>query len=426
MRPLRLLTLDPGHPDAARLQARAVQNVHLRCHVYAPLGAGLLSHLDHLMAFNTRRVDPTYWTTDVRAGNDWLDRALREQPGNVAVLAGRSDQTLDRMLACVQAGLHVLAAGPWAITPADLPRLAELYREAELRELVVWPLAVELYNPAVKLLLELAANPDVCGNLVPGCPDNPTVVIEATRPLRMTVAGRSVPCPAWMFNPAQAGDALAASGPLVDLALRLVLPTRPPDPNRDVAGIDATSWPGLLDRQQFAVATGLTDFPPELATQVHDDTLTYPANGTASFTLAQVAVRLSVMTDPESPAGSADTLDVTVRGSQATASSCSKDGSGDVTIVPTTTAGPVYTALVRHCQSLQTKFPGLSVQDVGGRFRLTVPPTNDIRHATLLTEFARYFHSPRQVPIWEKAAPQTIAHITTAAATAARRKQGEM
>ena len=417
------MTLAPGHPDAARVQGRAVEGVHPRCHVYAPLGPDLIDHLGHLLAFNTRPQSPTRWAADVRAGDDWLNRALREQPGNAAVVTGPAGHKLDRLLACVQAGLHVLADGPWADTAADLPRLDAVFHEADLRELVVWPLCAVRHDPAVQLLLELAADPDVCGELLPGTPDDPAVLLDATRHLRGTVGGRPVGRPAWAFGPT-AGDALLAAGPLADLALRLVLPDRPPDPALDLAGVDGTGWPGLLDRDQFAAVTGLADFPPELASRVSRGTLAYPANGTATATVGGVAVRLAVLAEVDPPAGGGDTLDAVVRGRRATLTARGGAGPGELTVEPSAAAGPVYAALARRCQTLQDRFPGLSVQDQGGRFRLATPAAGDDGYAAVLGEFVRYFRSPRQVPAWERAAVVMAAHLTVAASAAATRKQG--
>ena len=409
MRPLRLLTLAPAHPDAARLHARPVDGVHPRCHVYAPLGADLLAHLQQLAGYDAG------WAADVRAGDDWLERGLREQPGNAAVVTGPADQKLGRLLACVRAGLHVLADGPWATTAADLPRLADLYREADLRELVVWPLAAGRHDPAVQLLLATAADPDVTGDLLPGSADDPAVLVDLTRP---------APRAAWAFHPAAGGDALLAAGPLADLALRLVLPHRPPDAARDVTGVDGTGWPGLLDRHQFAAVTGSADFPPELLPQVSRGTLAYPANGTATAVLAGVAVRLSVLTDTD-PSAADQLLEVVVRGQRARLTARGGAGPGELVVEPTTAAGPVYAALGRRCQVLQDRFPGLSVLDQGGRFRLAVPAAGDGGFAALLGEFVRHFRSPRQVPAWERAAAVAAAHLCVAASAAARQKQGE-
>jgi predicted dehydrogenase len=53
-----------------------------------------------------------------------MERMLRERPGNVVVLSGRNRGKIDRILAAVESGLHVLADKPWVISAADLPKIA--------------------------------------------------------------------------------------------------------------------------------------------------------------------------------------------------------------------------------------------------------------------------------------------------------------
>ena len=125
MKPIRLITLAPGHFHAALVQKQMSAGVHRRCHVYGPLDRDTLAHADRLAAFNTRHDDPTRWELDLRAGPDWLDRFQREQPGNTVVLSGRNRPKIDLIRAAVGCGLNVLADKPWIIESADLPKLEE-------------------------------------------------------------------------------------------------------------------------------------------------------------------------------------------------------------------------------------------------------------------------------------------------------------
>ena len=50
---------------------------------------------------------------DVRAGDDFLARMLRERPGNAVIISGRNRPKIDRIPRSVGAGLHVLADKPW-------------------------------------------------------------------------------------------------------------------------------------------------------------------------------------------------------------------------------------------------------------------------------------------------------------------------
>src|SRR5262249_10250775 len=90
MASVRLMTLDPGHFHAALVQKEMVPGVDPRGDGYAPLGPDLAAHLGRLAGFNTRREKPTAWQVEVHAGPDFLERLLRELPGNVVVLSGRN------------------------------------------------------------------------------------------------------------------------------------------------------------------------------------------------------------------------------------------------------------------------------------------------------------------------------------------------
>jgi hypothetical protein len=103
------MTLDPGHFHAALIQKEMYPGVDPTVHVYAPLGPDLLAHLGRITAFNQRAARPTSWRLEVHAGPDFLERMLREKPGNVVVLSGRNRGKMDRILASVEAGLNVLA-----------------------------------------------------------------------------------------------------------------------------------------------------------------------------------------------------------------------------------------------------------------------------------------------------------------------------
>src|SRR5437773_55940 len=123
MAEVRLITLDPGHFHAALVQKEMYPGVAKEVHVYAPLGADLIAHLERIAGFNTRRDNPTSWELEIHTGPDALQRMLQERLGNVAILAGRNREKIDRILAAVEAGVNVLADKPWIISLEDLPKL---------------------------------------------------------------------------------------------------------------------------------------------------------------------------------------------------------------------------------------------------------------------------------------------------------------
>src|SRR4051812_45158088 len=101
MSDIRFISLDPGHFHAALVHKQMYPEVNRQAHVYAPLGQDLLGHLGRIVGFNTRKADATAWQLEVHAGPDYLERMLRERPGNVVVLSGRNSVKIDYIKAAV-------------------------------------------------------------------------------------------------------------------------------------------------------------------------------------------------------------------------------------------------------------------------------------------------------------------------------------
>ena len=115
MNPIRLITFDPGHFHAALVQKEMYADVAPTVHVYAPLTADLLAHLNRIVGFNTRKEKPTAWQLEVHAGPDYLERMVREKPGNVVIFSPAGDKLLGPLRGAVA-----------AFTPPSLADVAEI------------------------------------------------------------------------------------------------------------------------------------------------------------------------------------------------------------------------------------------------------------------------------------------------------------
>lgn len=430
---IRLMTLAPGHFHAALVQQRMLPAVHPRAYVYAPLDADLLHHLARVAGYNNRPADPTGWELDVRAGNNYFERFLREQPGNVVVLAGRNRPKVDRILTCVANNLSVVADKPWVIDPDDFPKLEEVFREADLREAVAWDVMTERFEVTNVVQRELMRDPEVFGEVYLGTADHPGLLLESTHCLKKVVGGTPVHRPAWWFDPAEAGDGLADIGThLADLAFWLLFPDKAVDYRQDVVVLDADRWPTPVDRATFMNLTGLPDFPPALRDGwVSGDLLRYFGNGTVSFTARGVHVRLTVLWDAEATHPGGDTHEAVARGTRATVAVKSDPADGHRPGVTVTAAQPadhlgMLAAIRRRCEEVQPDLPGLVAEDCGDRVRVVIPDRLRTGHeshfVSVMREFARYFQFPRSIPEWER--PNLLAryYVTTRAAAIARRK----
>lgn len=431
MRSIRLMTIAPGHFHAALVQKKMLDGVSRKSYVYAPLDSDLIAHLDRLAAFNSRPEEPADWEVEVRAGSNFLERFLHEQPGNTVVLSGRNRPKIDLMHAAVSNGLHVLADKPWIIEADDFPRLEDLLREADAREVLVWDMLTERHEVTTRLQRELIHDAEIFGNWLAGSIQLPALSLTSVHHLKKSVAGRPLRRPWWWFDSAISGEALTDVGThLVDLAMGLAFPGRAIDHRTDVALVDADRWPLVLSPKQFTELTGLTSYPSELAGRLVEDQLYYAGNNTADITLHGLHVKLTALWEYEAPPGGGDTHEAVARGSKSTVAVRQKpDGAPEILVTP---ADPAHAKALRDllqkkCDGWQQTYPGVGVEEHGTDLGVKVPEALRVGHeahfAEVLEEFVRYFLNPRTVPAWERTNALSRYFITTRAVALARQKR---
>jgi predicted dehydrogenase len=420
---VRLITLDPGHFHAALIQRTMYPGVSDTVHVYAPLGSDLAAHLLRVAQFNERKDDPTRWRLEVHAGPDFLERMLKERPGNVVVLSGRNRGKIDRILDCLKAGLNVLADKPWIIAAADLPKLQEALDTAEAGGLVAYDVMTERYEIATMLQKELIADQAILGEVLPGTKGMPGVSMESVHHLMKTVAGAANLRPAWFFDTGQQGEALADVGThLADLAAWMLFPEQPIDYQHDIRLLSAMRWPTVLTKAEFQRLTGEREFPKALAPEVQNDQFAYFANGRVSYTLRGVHVRLTTRWEYEAPPGAGDTHSAVVRGSRArieVRQGPEERYRTELYVVPARPEqhGEVRAAVEKRVAALSSRFQGLAVQDGRSGMRVTIPDalrtSHEAHFGEVTTRFLGYLKDPKSVPPWERANMLAKYYVTT-------------
>jgi hypothetical protein len=173
-----------------------------------------------------------------------------------------------------------------------------------------------------------------------------------------------------------------------------------------------------------------------LPTQSAGEWLLYHGNGTATFTVRGVHVRLTVLWDYEPEGGGGDTHESVVRGTRARVSvkPVAVPGGGtrpELFVEATEPANhrALLAAVARRCKLSRERFPDVAVADLGGRLHVTIPASLRTGHeehfAAVVREFADYFNNRRQLPAWES--PNLLAkyHVTTTAVRLARQKQAK-
>jgi predicted dehydrogenase len=389
----RLITLDPGHFHAALIQKEAYPGVSNRVSVYAPLSADLTEHLNRIVRFNQRVASPTSWELDVHASPDFLDRMVRERPGNIVVLSGRNRLKIQYIRAALEAGLHVLADKPWIIRAADMTALHDALALAERKNLVAYDIMTERYEITSILQRELVNTPLVFGSIVRGSAQEPAVYMESVHHILKMVAGAPNLRPAWFFDVEEQGEALADVGThLVDLAQWTLFPAGALDYAQDIELDSATRWPTTLTPEQFEQVTG-----------EKGPGLDYYCNTRVAYALRGIHVKLDALWRWQAPGDSGDTHCAVYRGTKSRIEV--RQGTEEKFRPELYVVGDVKAELEARVAQLSKQYPAIAVEDRGAEFRIAIPNRYRVGHEAhfgqVTNQFFDYLRHPETFPSWE-------------------------
>jgi predicted dehydrogenase len=375
------------------------------------LGPDLLDYLRRLSAFNARAHDPTHWALEIHAGADFWPQALRERPGNLAVLSGRNEAKLERLTALVARGLHVLVDKPWIIESGQLEGLQAALELARRKQVVIYDAMTQRFEITCLLQRELVGDPAIFGTALSGSAAEPAVTLASLHFLYKEVAGSPSLRPASFFDIRQQGEGLADVGThLVDQVQWILFPEEALDYQRDLQIQSASRWPTWLAQAQFARVTGEPDFPASLAVSVKDRKLAYYANNRVDYTLRGIRVRLETGWDFAAGPGAREMEVAVFRGTRSRVERRPDTADGflpTLQVVPNTveTQPQVREALTRRLAALRSRYPGLDLREEATRLQIIIPAPLRLSHEahfTLLTRrFLDYVRHPHTLPAWE-------------------------
>jgi predicted dehydrogenase len=395
----RFVTVDPGHFHAALVQKEMYSEISRTVHVYAPLGPDLLDFLARISRFNHRSPNPTAWEMEVHACADYLERMAAGGAGDIAVFSGRNRGKIDKILAAIEAGFHVLADKPWIIRTEDLPTLRRALDLAGARGLIAYDIMTERFEITSILQRELVNTPEVFGEQAKGSPDDPAVFMESIHHIFKLVAGIPNPRPAWFFDIEEQGEALADVGThLVDLVQWTLYPEQAIDHERDIRVLSASRWPTVVTPAQFQAVTG----------EARAATLDYYCNTAVVYTIRGVHVKLDVLWNWEAPQGTGDTHFAVYRGTRAkieVRQGAEEKYRPELYVV--STDAKVKAALAQRIGELQARYPGIGLAERGAEDTLvTIPDSYRVGHeahfAQVTRQFLAYLRDPASLPAWEK------------------------
>jgi len=406
---VKLVTLDPGHFHAALVQKRMYPDVSKQVHIYAPKGADLDMHMGRINSFNERAENPTTWNNVVYAGDDYLEKMLASQSGNVVVLAGNNARKPEYILKCIEAGYNVLADKPMAINPAGFALLKKAFDLADKKGLVLYDIMTERYEVSTALQRELSLCPEVYGTQEKGTSDNPAVTKESVHHFCKLVAGKPLQRPAWYYDTNVQGEAIVdVNTHLVDLIQWELFPgvTLSTD---DVKVIKAKTWDTAVTPAQFEESTGLKQWPDALKGSVKDGKLMVKANGAFTYSLKGVYAKSSVMWNVKAPEGAKDTHYSMMRGTKSEL--IIRQGAEQdyktalyVELRDGADAAAVEKGLVAAIAKLQDRFPGIAPKKTDKGWQVVIPDDLKVGHEAhfgQVTEKYLGFLKDGKLPEWE-------------------------
>jgi predicted dehydrogenase len=429
---VRLMTLDPGHFHAGLVQKFMYPQVSPIVHVYAPGGAELTDHLKRVEGFNARAENPTTWQLKVYTGPDYLDRMIKEKPGNLVVISGNNKRKAEYLDRSIKARINVLADKPMAINPSDFKKLRSTFAAAEKNKVLLYDVMTERHEITSMLQRELAQFPEVFGTLDKGSLQDPAVVMESVHHYKKEVAGKPLVRPAWFFDVEQQGEAVPDVGThLVDLVQWECFPDQIIDWKKDIKVLAANRWPTLMTLQQFKAVTGREQFPDYLKKDVNaNGELQVYQNGDVTYSIRGVHAKVAVMWKYEAPPGTKDTHFSRLRGTRSELvirQGAEQNFSPILYVEPRNQAqGDIGKALQSAIAKIAVQHPGVDIKKSAKGWQVVIPEKYNVGHEAHFTSVTAKFLdylANGTMPAWE--VPNMIAkyYVTTEAHRLAHKKK---
>ena len=407
-KPVKLVTLDPGHFHAALVQKTMYDDVDSVVYVYAPEGNDLKLHLDRINAYNSRAESPTNWKEVVYTGNDFFEKMIAEKKGNVVVLSGNNAKKAAYILKALEAGFNVLADKPMAITSEDFELLKKAFDVAKEKNLLLYDIMTERFEINTILQKELSMIPEIFGTLEKGTAEKPAVEMTSDHNFYKNVSGNIVVRPAWFMDASQQGNGIVdVTTHLVDLVQWESFPEQSLDYTKDIVITAAKRWPTDMTVAQFKTITKLNKVPAFIEKDKQNDSLLKVwSNGEINYTIKDVHAKVTVVWSYQTESGS-DTHYSIMRGTKANL--VIRQGKEEnfkpvLYIEPIKNDTGFQRIVEQQFSKISTKFPGVELYKTPKGWSVKLPEKlaegHESHFARVTNNFLEYLKN-KNMPAWE-------------------------
>ena len=424
---VKLLTLDPGHFHAALVQMYMYDQVDPTVNVYAPEGDDVKMHLEKIERYNTRAERPTSWNEQLYTGEDFLEKMILEQKGNVVVLAGNNGKKTGYVKAAVDAGINVLSDKPMAIDGKSFKMLEQTLDSAAENGVMVYDIMTERSEINNELQRVLVGMPELFGEMEKGTPEDPAITKESVHHFFKYVSGEPLRRPEWYFDVKQQGEGIVdVTTHLVDLVQCTVMPEQEIDYKQDIKFTSARRWATKIPRDKYRLVTGCEDYAPFLKKDIIEDTLHVYSNGEMNYQLAGVNCRVSVVWNFMAKVGNEGTGDThysVVKGSKANIEIRQGAEQGYkpmLYVINKTDDAASFEATLRAAlSSIEKQYPKLDLrQTAENEWQVVIPAaiikTHEMRFSSVMKVYLGYL-AAGEIPAWERSHMKAKYYTTTKA-----------
>lgn len=419
---VRLITLAPGHFHAALIQKSMYKGIDSTVNVFAPEGSEVRNYLATIDEYNSRKENPTCWKEKVYTGEDYLQKMLTTQPGNLVVISGNNRMKTEYIKKCVDAGLNVLADKPMAITKAGFDELKAAFADARKKKVLLYDIMTSRYEITNILQKAFSQIPELFGELQKGTVENPGMVSESVHFFYKEVSGVPLTRPDWYFDVHQEGDGIVdVTTHLVDLIQWECFPEESIDYEKDIKMLAAKRWATVLTPAQFRQVTKKEPYPDFLKKDVKDSLLSVYANGAMNYTIKGLHARVSVVWKYEPPEGTSDTYYSILKGSK---TNLVISQGKEQQYKPVLYLEPADKSIIDGWQKnieqgmnmIHKEYPGLTLKKSKEGWEVVIP--DDIKvdpekqFSLVVKKYLQYLHEGR-MPQWEISAMLSKYYTTT-------------
>lgn len=379
-----LVIVNPGHFHAGLVLREMHPEISKDVYIYSDPGTDLDNYMKLVQSFNNRAQNPTAWNFHVYAAPDFMEKAVTEKKGDIAILAGKNNLKIHYIKRLHDAGYSVLSDKPLTINRDGVKVLEDVLSGNP----ILMDIMTERHEITSLLQRDLVKNKELFGSFRIE-KDSPSITKESVHHLYKTVNGAPLVRPGWYFDVNVQGEGIVdVTTHLVDLIQWMLFGEAVVDA-KDVELCAASRWSTDVPLDKYSLVTRLDKFPESLAANVCGDTLKLFSNGEFSYKIKGIPVKLSVIWALQAPEGGGDTHKSVMKGTVSDLIIDQGPQTGnkpELFVQPHGNIDQFETVLKRAVAALN--YNGLSVVKDGSRLRIDIP-------AALRTSHEEHFAAVR-------------------------------